>query len=553
MQTKIAKKIEAVVKELFGQDVAVDLARPDEQFGDYATNVALQIAGKLNKNPREIADALVEKVKDLPQITEVTVAGPGFLNIKLSDEALWAEATADPAKTLDGKKVVIETNNPNPFKDIHIGHAFNSIVADTISNLLMAGGAEVHRVSYHGDVGLHVGKSLWAIFEEYGDKAPEELSKISEQDFPVKMREWYARGAGIYEEEPSIKEQVESFANASFAPEAAIKKVYDICREQSFKYFDKVFERLGSKPVEKRYLESETDKAGRAVVEAHVGKVFEKSDGAIIFPGEKYGLHTRVFISKRGHTLYEARDLGLIQLKAKDFSPEKSYIVTANEQKEYFRVVLKAAELAMPDIKTKTINIPTGTVKLTTGKMSSRTGQVVTIEWLFAQIEQAVRELTDKEETVRDSALAAIRYTMLKSRLDGDIIFDINQSVALEGNTGPYLQYAHARAKSIMRKAKSQNKEALSFKLSALGSGERNLLRKISEYPEVVEKATAELMPHHICTYLYELAQKFNSFYEHNRVIGDPREAERLQLVGLYADTLKKGLALLNIPSPEQM
>lgn len=547
---ELKEAIKYAVKDLFDVDLEPELARPEEQFGDYSTNIALQLAANLYKKPREIASQLVEKLQS-PLLAKTEVAGPGFINFWLTDKALQKMIyVKTEIQTYAGKKVVIETNNPNPFKDIHIGHAFNSIVADTIANLLEAGGAEVHRVSYHGDVGPHVGRSLWAIFDELGERAGEEIKKISPQEFPAKMREWYARGAGMYEEEPSVVTAVEQYAKQSFAPEGLIREVYDYAKQQSFEYFDKVFKRLGSKPVEKRYLESQADQAGRQTVERNIGKIFKKSDGAIIFPGEKYGLHTRVFITKHGNTLYEARDLGLIQLKHQDYQPDLSVIVTAVEQKHYFEVVFKAADLTIPAVAGKTRNIPTGTVKLSTGKMSSRQGKVVTIEWLFGQVEAAVRKLSDNEETVATASLAAIRYAMLKNRLDSDTIYDIEESVSLQGNSGPYLQYAFVRAKSILKKSKVENPKS---KVVDFEEGERSLARKISEYPEVVENAVNELMPHHIATYLYELAQTFNRFYENNRVVGDPRETLRLQLVESYANVLKSGLELLNIPTPEKM
>jgi arginyl-tRNA synthetase len=149
---------------------------------------------------------------------------------------------------------------------------------------------------------------------------------------------------------------------------------------------------------------------------------------------------------------------------------------------------------------------------------------------------------------VHNTALAAMKYVFLKNRIGGDIAFDINESVALEGNSGPYLQYAHARARSILAKVQNSNSAA-----DDLQDGERSLARKIGEYAEVVDKAVVELMPHHICTYLYELAQVFNRFYEHNRVIGDEREALRIKLIQSYANTLRSGLQLLNIPTPEKM
>lgn len=549
---EIQKIIERTVTQLFHEDEEVELTRPDVQFGDFATNIALKLGKRLDKNPKEIAEAIIAKLPENVSIASAEVAGPGFINIRLSDGALLKLSEVEIIPTKEGQTCLIETNNPNPFKDIHIGHAFNSVVADTLAILLEKSGAKMVRVSYHGDVGLHVGKALWAIFDECGDKAYQAVKKLSDGEFPLKMREWYARGAGIYEEEPTVKSAIEELAKQSFSPSGEVKKVYELCRARSFDYFDQVFDRLGSLPVKKRFLESSTDDAAQRIVKANTPKVFEKSEGAIIFRGEKYGLHTRVFINHYGNTLYEARDLGLIELKNKYTAADESYIVTAEEQKEYFKVVLKAAELAMPKIKTKTINVSSGTVKLTTGKMSSRTGQVVTIEWLFEQIEAAIRKISKHKNSSKEVALGAIRYGMLKSRLDNDIIFDVEQSVSLEGNTGPYLQYAHARACSILNKA-GKAKLATDFAGVIFSASERSLLLKLGEYPEVVGRAIEELRPHHICTYLFELAHEFNGFYENDRIIGSDREAIRLALVKMYTEKLAQGLGTLGIPAPEKM
>ena len=554
--------IAAVAKDVFDVTVEPATTRPDEQFGDYATNVALQLAKQLGKNPREVAEQLADGLRATlgEEVREVSVAGPGFVNLRLSDGALWKTLERQPDLSLSGQKIVIETNNPNPFKDMHIGHAFNCILGDTIANLLEAGGADLHRVSYHGDVGLHVGKSMWAILEQIGHD-PAKLDAIAETDRPQFMSKAYARGADAYDTDPAAKAAIDELAQQSFSlDDETYKQVYETCKAWSFAYFDQIFQRLGSQPTERRYLEREADAAGRQAVEAHLGTIFEKSDGAIIFPGEKYGsgLHTVVFITQRGNTLYSARDLGLIRLKTQDYQPDGSYIVTAVEQKDYFNTMLKAAELALPDLAINTRNIPTGTVKLSSGKMSSRKGTSVNIGWLIDAITKALIERGGPSAGTSQSVIGALRYQMLKVRIGSDVIIDINEAISLDGNSGPYLQYAHARARSILGKHQaastndqsSTNSQALMTELEA---GERSLLRKISEYPEAVEKAVAELMPHHICTYLYELAQAFNRFYEHNRVIGHPRQPTRLRLVQAYVQTLQSGLTTLGIPAPDHM
>lgn len=541
---EIIDAIQAAVQTSFNTAVEPELTRPDGQFGDFTTNVALQLAKQLDKPPREVAETVAAQLKD-PLIVKTEVAGPGFINIILSDKAIIDLALRKPEPSGLGK-VVVETNNPNPFKAMHIGHAFNAILGDTIANLLEAGGAETHRVSYHGDVGLHVGKSMWSILKWLdGDQA--KLQTIPENERNKFMSERYAEGAEAYEKNPAAKAAIDHLAEESFTQEDALyNTVYNTCKTWSFQGIDEIVKRLGNKPIERRYLESEADRLGVETVQKHTPGVFEKSDGAWLFPGEKHGSFNNVFVSSRGRGLYGARDLGLMQLKHRDFGAEKSYIVTAEEQRDYFKGVIKAAELCLPELTGVTVNISTGTVKLSSGKMSSRTGDVVDIAWLFDQLTTAVEA---RGGTVSDDIIrGALRYEFLRVRIGSDVIFDVNESVSVNGNSGPYLQYAHARAKSILAKAKVQNVSADSFE-----PDERNLLRKIGEYPEVAEVAVRELMPHHICTYLHELAQTFNRFYEKNRVLDDPREVVRLQLVQAYADTLKKGLELLSIPAPEKM
>jgi arginyl-tRNA synthetase len=250
---------------------------------------------------------------------------------------------------------------------------------------------------------------------------------------------------------------------------------------------------------------------------------------------------------------YDAKDVGLSQTKWNDYHFDESIIITANEQEQYMRVVIASIHEFAPEPAERTKHLTHGFVKLQGGvKMSSRKGNVVTaLEILAAAREAGEATGTNPSE---DTILAAVKYAFAKNRMGGDIAYDPRESIALEGNSGPYLQYAHARARSILAKAETPGADpAANTELTGLETDERSLLRKITEYTETVEKATAELMPHHICTYLYELAQKFNQFYEHNRVIDDERQAVRLRLVTHYADTLKNGLNLLGITAPERM
>ena len=540
------KTISEIIKNLFGTDVSVVLSRPDEQFGDYATNVALQLAGPLGKNPREIAEQIAEKLRETGEFAEVTVAGPGFINIRLSDVALMDQANQEAPAMHTEQAVVIETNNPNPFKAMHIGHAFNAVLGDTIANLLERTSAHVYRVSYHGDVGLHVGKSMYSLLK-YADGDIARIEAITESERNGFMSKMYAEGSRAYKEDEKAKIEIDELAQQSFSPKTALyTQIYELCKKWSFEQIDATVARLGNTPTVYRFLESDADARGVAVVKKNVPGVFQESDGALVFKGSEHGAFDNAFVASTGRGLYAARDLGLMLLKNEQFHPNRSYIVTAEEQRDYFKGVIAAAELVWPEKKGVTVNISTGTVKLSTGKMSSREGDVIEISWLFDEFKKAIEERGGRPT---EAIIAgALRYQFLKVRIGSDVVFDVNEAVSLTGNTGSYLQYAHARAHSMLSKS-----EQTPHRPDVLQAGERSLLRKLTEYRKVVENATAELMPHHITTYLYELAQEFNSFYEHNRVINDEREPERLWLVESYARTLRQGLELLGISAPEKM
>ena len=543
MDTKIAQ----LVRDLFDIDVDVKLSRPESQFGDYSTNVALQIAGRLGKPPHEIADELAKKLRNHEDFAEVTVAGIGFINIFLDDKTLLKQLEPpDKYGGRLGQVVVIETNNPNPFKAMHIGHAFNAVIGDTIANLLAVDGARVHRVSYHGDVGLHVGKSMRSILR-YIDGDINKLDIIPEAERNTFMSRMYTEGSKAYKEDENAKAEIDDFARESFSPQSDIyRQVYELCMAWSFEKIDYIVTLLGNQPVERRFLESEADGLGVDTVKANVPEVFSESKGALIFEGSKYGSFDNVFVASNGNGLYGARDLGLMQLKNEAFHAEKSYIVTAEEQRDYFKGVIAAAELSLPLLSGVTMNISTGTVKLSTGKMSSRDGDVVEISWLFDEFKKAIVERGG--EPTDEIVSGALRYQFLKVKLGSDVVFDVDEAVSLQGNTGSYLQYAHARARSILKNTVFTQDELIDVRPE-----DRLLVRKMGEYSEIIELTVRTLEPHRICSYLFELAQEFNRYYEKNRVIGSEHETNRAGLVARYAHILGNGLAILGIAAPEKM
>ena len=555
---QLTESIQNVIKSLYGREVVVVLTRPDEQFGDFATNVALQLAGELGMKPRDIAQEIVDALKDAVEVKEISIAGPGFINIRLTDNDLLGQAASaahEKPQTYKDKIVVAEYSDPNPFKVMHAGHLYTTLVGDAVSSLFEVAGAKVHRVNYGGDVGLHVARAMWSIVKALGGEHPEKLADVPEAEHASWISQRYVEGTTAYESDETAKAEIIETnkkvydVHANNDHDSAFAHIYWTCRQWSYDGFDALYEKLAIHPFERYIPESEVTPIGIETVKRGLQDgVFVESDGAVVFKGEDYGLHTRVFMNSNGIPTYEAKELGLAVVKWRDYHFDTSFIITANDIVDYMKVLLTAIDRFYPEVAERTTHVTHGMVKLPGGKkMSSRRGNnPLASDILDAATEaaQAIRGSSDN-----DTVLAAVKYAFLKTRIGGDTIYNPEESVSLEGNSGPYLQYAHARARSILAKAQApQDAEE-----TVLDEHERSLARKISEYPDVVAKSVAELMPHHICTYLYELAQTFNRFYEHSRVIGDEREALRVQLVGHYADVLKDGLGILNIAAPERL
>ena len=555
------EKITQQIKLLFDIEVPVQLTRPEPEFGDYATNIALQLAGRLGKNPREVADAIANRLREIGEYSDVSVAGPGFINFRVSDEVLKSALATMSAEdygrshAFDGKVVVTEYSDPNPFKVLHAGHFYTSVVGSAISNLIEKAGGEVHRVNFGGDVGLHVAKTMWAIIREFGGEYPEKLRDIPEAERSEWMAKNYVEGTRAYEDDEAAKVAITSLNKKIYQihtdndHESALAQIYWTCREWSYDYFNAFYKRIDT-PFEKYYPESETAPTGLAtVLEQKEKGVYEDSEGAVVFKGEPYDLHTRVFVNKEGLPTYEAKDVGLSIKKWADYQFDESIIITGNDITEYMKVVLKSIEQFLPDLAKRTVHLTHGNVKLAGGvKMSSRMGNFLRAVDVF----EIAADENEKTQGNRDDApvLGAIKYAFLKNRIGPDIIFDPHESVGLQGNSGPYLQYSHARAMSILSKLSGDYTSAM---VDTFDANERSLLVKMTEYGEVIEQATDHLSPHLVCTYLYELAQIFNRFYENSRIVGDDREAIRGRLVAAYAGILKQGLTLLGIQAPDHM
>lgn len=569
---KIKQTIEDALQNLGISGDGVVLEHPtDTLHGDFATNAAMVAAKGCGKNPRECAELLLQHIeRNKPEeVDSVNIAGPGFINFHLSRE-FFVEMTSHVLKEgdtwgrserLKGKKIMVEYTDPNPFKIFHIGHLMSNAIGESIARLIEFSGAEVRRANYQGDVGLHVAKAIAGFsFKPFEDRFVK-LDKTGGAigDKVRLLNEMYAYGALNYhsEEEGGVKELVDKINKEVYEDQMndMVKYVYKTGKQWSLEAFDLIYKKLGT-TFDYSFFESETWKEGKEIAETH-SDIFEKSDGAIVFHAEKYDnkLHTRVFVNSEGLPTYEAKDLGLVKLKLDKYPFDKSVTITASEQTEYFKVVKKAMELVYPELAEKIIHISHGMMRLPSGKMSSRTGDVIAAEDLMHDVTEAVlaiesdRELQNKDETAQLIMIGALKYWILKQTAGKDIVFDVNRALSFEGDSGPYLQYAHTRAESILKKTNSRVNSGVNSRVN-----ETTLLEKlIYRFPEVVARAQNEYEPHYVVTYLTELAAAFNALYAAEKFIGGGDEVYRLALTRAFQITMKNGLYLLGITAPVEM
>ena len=544
-------------------DVEPELTVAPENTGaDFSTNLAMKLAGRLHRPPMEIA-ADIKSALDSPAYA-IEIATPGFLNFTLN-ETYWQNALDFLAQksfqndTHQNQVILTEFSDPNPFKVLHVGHLYTSIVGDAISRLFENSGGDVKRLNFGGDVGLHVAKNLYILSQN--DKAIEELKTASKARQAEILGACYVEGTRAYEDDEIAHQKITDLNKLIYeicasGPEksyddpyiARVAKLYWAGREASYAYFAEFYQMIGLQ-FDEFIPESSVAGLGKEIVLKHTPETYQESDGAIIFKGEDYGLHTRVFINKEGIPTYEAKDVGLIFKKENTYHFDKSIVITGDEQREYMRVVMKSVEQYAPELIEKSTHLTHGMVKLPGAvKMSSRKGNFIRAIDVIDLIKTTLKE--DYHSDDEKIALGAIKYAFLKSKLGGDIELDIKESVNMTGNSGPYLQYSAVRAKKILERT-GPKKMPPHRNTSALF--EKNIIKRLANYESVLSEATKDLVPHKLSNYLYETAQEFNRFYEHCPVAGSENEAERRQIVEVYLKIITHGLNLLGIEIPERM
>jgi len=567
----IRKRIDAACAAQGIASVAYDLKHPDVlAHGDYATNVALVAAKQLQQSPRDIAAALAEAITPDDVIARVEVAGPGFINFFLHDTVLHGVITLiheHPESfgrgTLHaGKRMMFEYTDPNPFKVFHIGHLMSNAIGEALARLAEWQGGEVIRANYQSDVGLHIARAIFGMLA-LKQSMPSETAPLREKT--QWLGKCYVHGTQADERAGEEAKEIKILNHKIFEKtDEKINQLYTLGRQWSLAHFEELYRVLGSR-FDKFYFESEVAEPGKRLVLEYLEKgVFEHSEGAIIFDGEKRGLHKRVFITSENLPTYEAKEIGLnIRKFREEPKLDQSVIITAQEQNDYMKVAIAAIREIDPTVADRMRHFTHGMMLGADGKkMSSRKGEVISGEGLLEEIREEVRKkLTDGKhefsasegsEVADKVAVAGIKYTILKQHFGKNIIFDRAAALSFEGDSGPYLQYTYARAQSVLRKAAT---EGLNPSVGTECDAPQTLERYLYRFPEVTVLAAETYTPNYLTTYLVEVAQLFNSYYGNTKIIDatNPTTPYRLALTAATAHILRNGLTILGIPTIDRM
>lgn len=555
--------ITVAVRDVFGVEVEVKLTRPDPKFGDYATNVALQLAKPLGKNPRAVAETLADKLRESDIFSEVSVAGPGFINLRVSArslaDTLSAEWSATYGENSDGagKTVVVEYPSQNMAKPYSIGHLRPGNQGWAAKRLMEATGWNVITDNHLGDYGAPFG--VWVVgFLTYSN------------DEALARDGVYELGRVYIETKKALKDEAERGETLLADQVQAWLLKLEAGDEQAVAYSQRfndislahIHDIMGRLRIETQHELGEAFFAlrGKAAVQELLAKgvAVQNDDGSVIVPLDEYGFDVPLLVQKsNGAALYATTDLATILYREREWQPDRVIYAVGAEQQFYFSQLFSLAKKL--DITTELIHLWFGLIDQlnpdgTREKMSSRKG-VVLMEELLDTAETKARQIVQgrdvSEEDVQRIALGAIKFSDFTADRRTNILFDWDSIFALTGFSGPYVQYAAVRVNKILRDNAGERAEMGDYDYEP----EKAVLAKLLEYPDVVRLAARDLEPHKVATYLYELARELNRYYETTRVSdAEPTEkAARLQVLEQASHVFTHGLSLLGIEVPSQM
>ena len=559
---KVAEIINQLIEEKFNIKTEVSLTRPRPEFGDFATNIAMQLAGKLSKNPREIAEELEGELSKNEIFENVEIAGPGFLNLRVSAKKLEKILSQEFSDRFgsnnegEGKLALIDGPSPNMAKPYSVGHLRPGNQGWAAKKLLEFSGWKVITDNHLGDYGTPFG--IWVVgFEMFSNE--ERLAK----------RGVYELGDVYIKTKAAMKEQGEGGEIEKKAEEWLLKlengdeealNYSNKFKEISLKHIHDVMARLKIS-TDYEYGEAFFAPKGKAAVQKLIesGVAVQNEDGSVIVPLEEYGFDVPLLVQKsNGAALYATNDLATILFREEEFAPDKVIYSVGAEQQFYFSQIFAMAKKL--GIKTDLYHLWFGVIDQinedgTREKMSSRKG-VVLMEELLDKAEERAREIVAgrdvSEEDVKKIALGAIKFSDFTADRRTNILFDWENIFALTGFSGPYVQYSAVRVNNILRK--EQNFELVDFEEYDF-EAEKNIILQLLAFPETVKMAVRDLEPHKISKYLYDLAREMNRYYEKTRVSDAPEieKSARLTLLKKVSKTFENGLDLLGIEIPEKM
>lgn len=560
------KKLESILKRAIG--TGVELSVPENAgFGHYSTSTALKLAKVKKENPMDLATKLVPKIeKSAPKgfFERIEIAAPGFINLWISKKIIKQEliliskqkgkyGRSDIGKK---KRIIIDYSSPNIAKPMHVGHLRSTVIGDALANIHEFLGYKVIRWNYVGDWGTQFGK-LIAAYKRWGNKARLEKSPIAELlSLYVRFHKEEA-GNPIFANEG--REEFMKLENGN----AENKKLWKWFKEESMKEFKKIYAILDVK-FDVTLGEAFFDPELKPLIERlYKKKIAKDSEGALVVPLDEKGLPPALVQKSDESSLYLTRDIASLEYRIKKYKPFEIIYVVSNEQTLHFSQLFAVAE-KMRIKNTKLAHVKFGLVMgEKRKKLSTRSGEAIGLEELleksFALAKKIVNEKNQKLKTKEKENIAlavgigAVKYNDLRENRLSDIYFDWGKMLDFSGDSAPYLQYTHARLKSILRKARITKKADLEQLDSET---EMALIRKMAEFPEIVKRSAEILFTNGIAKYLYEMANLANKYYESTQILTDKdisRRNARLVLIESVASVMKSGLGLLGIKAPDKI
>jgi len=589
IEQSLKTAIEEALSALFHVKEEVILQPTKKDFEGNYTYVVFPLVKSLRKNPAELGNAIGQFIKDNNDYVNSFNVVQGFLNIVLNN-SVWIDTlnsilSNDNFGVLpaNGQSVMVEFSSPNTNKPLHLGHLRNNFLGAAVSNILSAGGFDVAKTCLVNDRGVHICKSMLA-YQKYGNGAtPESLGIKGDHlagKFYVEFDKAYKVEIAQLMAEGKTEDEAKKIAPLILETQEMLQKweqgdaeTMDLWRKMNdwvFAGFAETYKKIGVS-FDKVYYESNTYLLGKDVVEEGLrnGVFFKKENGSVWIDLKQEGLDEKLVLRADGTSVYITQDLGTTDLKFNDYQNNKSIWVVGNEQDYHFQVLFAIMKKLGRAYADGCYHLSYGMVDLPSGKMKSREGTVVDADELVAEMIETAAETTrergkidgfskeEAENLFQMLALGALKYFLLKVEPKKRMLFNPAESIDFQGNTGPFIQYTHARICSILRKAESQNVPVnKQLKAVELLKPELELIFALNEYSSAIKKAGDEYSPAIIANYVYELAKTFNQFYAEVSIMNETdndKQQFRLSLIKVVAETISKATGLLGIKVPSRM